>query len=195
MICDLMSDFGEDFIRLLKLGDESAWEEAFQPLYAIACKTAYKFELLSGNETQDYAFEFLKKLPYKVLDWNVRTWEQLKANVVVSILEEGIVFLNDLAIDSFTRWKRMLKDNAQEAAEKLVVLLVAIREVISIKLNSFEKKLFKDHFLLKKNLVVLSFQYRMDERTIQNICGQIIKKLKDGLCDFGLGWVLEGGGE
>ena len=40
---------------------------SFQPLYAAACKTAYRFELLSGNETQDYAFEFLKKLPYKVL--------------------------------------------------------------------------------------------------------------------------------
>ena len=68
----------------------------------------------------------------------------------------------------------MLKDNAQEAAEKLVVLLVAIREVISIKLNSFEKKLFKDHFLLKKDLVVLSL-YRMDERATKDICGQIIK--------------------
>ena len=195
MICDLMTDFGEDFVRLLKLGDESAWEKAFQPLFAVASKTAFKFELLSSNEAQDYAFEFLKKLPYKILDWNVRTWEQLKANVVASILEEGIVFLNDLAIDSFKRWKRMLKDNAHEAAEKLVVLLVAIREIVSIKLNSFEKKLFKDHFLLKKDLVVLSFQNRMDEIAIQDICVQIIKKLKDGLCDFGLGWVLEGGGE
>ena len=51
-----MSDFSNDFVRLLKLGDESTWREAFQPLYAVAWKTACKLGLSSDNEAQETLF-------------------------------------------------------------------------------------------------------------------------------------------
>ena len=80
-----MTDVVEEIVRLLKLGDEDAWRGAFQPLYAVAWKASCKLGFPEGREARDYAFEFLKKLPYKISTWKVSTWDELKANVIADI--------------------------------------------------------------------------------------------------------------
>jgi hypothetical protein len=80
-----MTDKREELVRVLKLGDEDAWREAFQPLYAVAWKASCKLVFPEGRKARDYAFEFLKKLPYKISTWKVSTWDELKANVIADI--------------------------------------------------------------------------------------------------------------
>ena len=69
---------GEEFVRLLNLGDESTWANAFQPSYAVAWKTYYKLGHATSKEAEKLAFDFLKKMPYKISSWKVKNWEELK---------------------------------------------------------------------------------------------------------------------
>ena len=186
-----MSEFNSDFVRLLKLGDESTWRKAFQPLYAVAWKTACKLGLSSDKEAQEYAFNFLKKLPYKITKWKAETWEEIKANVIADILQDGISFINEVAVGSLKRWKKMFQENAVEAREKLIILLIAIREIVAVKLNKEERRLYKDYLVLRKSPDLLSFEYGVNSGLFRDICQKMISKLKDGLIEFGLGWALQ----
>jgi len=186
-----MTDFSKDFVRLLKLGDESTWRKAFQPLYVVAWKTACKLGLSSDKEAQEHAFIFLKKLPYKISKWKVVTWEEIKANVIADILQDGISFINELAVGSLKRWKKMFQENAVEAREKLIILLLAIREIVAVKLNKEERRLYKDYLVLRKSPDVLSLKYGLNSGLLRDTCQKLMRKLKDGLIEFGLGWVLQ----
>ena len=188
-----MSDFSNDFVRLLKLGDESTWREAFQPLYAVAWKTAYKLGLSSDKEAQEYAFDFLRKLPFKISSWDVNTWEEVKAHVIADVLQGGIVFLDELALGSLRKWKKMFKENVSEAKERLICFLLSIREIISLCLNELEKRLFSDFLVRKKELYILKSEYGLDAASLKDACQSMMDKLRDGLHKFGLGWTLEKG--
>lgn len=186
-----MPDFGKNFVRLLKLGDESSWRQAFQPLYTVAWKASCKLGLSSDKEAQEHAFNFLKKLPFKVTRWNVTTWEEIKANIIVEILQDGISFINDLTVGSLRRWKRMFVANREEAREKLIILLVAIREIVALQFNQTEKRLFKDYLVQRKAPDILSLEYGINTGVLKDTCSRMMRKLKEGLINFGLGWVLQ----
>jgi hypothetical protein len=187
-----MTDLREELVRLLKLGDENAWREAFQPLYAVAWKASCKLGFSDECEARGYAFEFLKKLPYKISNWKVSTWGELKANVIADILQTGIAFLEDLSSGTLKKWKEFFSKNAEEARQRLVQLLVGIKEIIRIQLSEFERKLFKDHFILRKGSYGLASEYEMEPSQIKQACAKMIEKVKEGLHKFGLGWVLQG---
>jgi len=74
----------------------------------------------------------------------------------------------------------------------LVQLLVGIKEIIRIQLSEFERKLFKDHFLFRKESHGLASKYDLEPSQIKQACAKMIEKVKEGLHKFGLGWVLQG---
>lgn len=182
---------GEEFVRLLNLGDESTWANAFQPIYAVAWKTYYKLGHATSKEAEKLAFDFLKKMPYKISSWKIKNWEELKATVIAEILHDGILFLKDLTFASLTNWKKMFSENAEEAKQRLILLLTSIREIASTYLNDFERRLYMDHLVFRKALTVLSLKYQLDLKVLKGICSEMIQKLKNGLTNYGLGWLFQ----
>jgi hypothetical protein len=57
----------------------------FSPFYGVAWKASCKLVFPEGRKARDYAFEFLKKLPYEISTWRISTWDELKANVIADI--------------------------------------------------------------------------------------------------------------
>ena len=85
----------------------------------------------------------------------------------------------------------MFQENAVEAREKLIILLLAIREIVAVKLNKKERRLYKDYLVLRKSPDVISLEYDVNSGLLRDTCQKLIRKLKDGLIEFGLGWVLQ----
>ena len=106
-------------------------------LYAVAWKTACKLGLSSDKEAQEYLI-FLKKLPYKIAKWKAEPGEEIKA---CNRRHFTGWFINELAVGSLKRWKKMFQENAVEAREKLIILLIAIREIVAVKPNKGKETL------------------------------------------------------
>ena len=85
----------------------------------------------------------------------------------------------------------MFSENAEEAKQRLILLLTSIREIASTYLNDFERRLYMDHLVFRKALSVLSLKYELDLKVLKGICSEMIQKLKNGLTNYGLGWLFQ----
>ena len=73
----------------------------------------------------------------------------------------------------------------------LFILLVAIREIVALQFNQTEKRLFKDYLVQRKAPDILSLEYGINTGVLKDTCSRMMRKLKEGLINFGLGWVLQ----
>lgn len=184
-----MSDIFLGFLNLLKLGDEKAWRKAFNFLYPIAWRAACVLGY-SKSDAENVAFDTLMSLPYKIGLWKIQKKEDLHTRTTVEVYLRCLPFLEGLREGILKKWKEMLERNQVETEQKLYHFIYSFREIKEIYLTDLEKVIFTDRWLLKKDNTYISKERSIEEAEVQSILFQICRKMKSGLEEYGLGWVL-----
>jgi len=184
-----MSNTFLNFLRLLKLGDEKIWRKAFNLLYPIAWRAACMVGY-SRDDAEGVAFDTLMTLPYKIGLWKIQREDDLRAYTTVDVYLRCLPFLENLSHGILKKWKDMLERNRDETERRLVHFIVSFREIKQLYLTDFEQVIFTDRWLLRKDKSFVAKERSLAVEEVQSILVQITRKMKSGLEEFGLGWVL-----
>ena len=84
----------------------------------------------------------------------------------------------------------MLERNRDETERRLVHFIASFREIKQFYLTDFEQVIFTDRWLLRKDKSFVAKERSLAVEEVQSILVQITRKMKSGLAEFGLGWVL-----
>ncbi len=190
-----MKDSNDENIRLLNLGHEPTWRKAFRKQHGIAYRAAQRLGLVKVEDIQDMAFEVLRGLPFKVGHSPLKSLEDLKARTVASVYARAFLLLENLKEppqpkDGFS-WAECFRDNPEEAEEKMALVLLSLNEIMRERLSEDERKLLLDRYVLHRSEEKMAAERGIDVETLRRMIRDALKKLQDGLRDFGLGWLLE----
>jgi hypothetical protein len=184
---------GAEFVRLLNLGDEDTWREAFDALYPIAMKAARSLGLAHVTDLEEVAFEVLRGLPLKVGQSPLGSLRELKARTIASVYARGQILLDNVGRGESSpggfSWAALFDENPREAEERMAHALMSLNEIMRERLTEHDKKLLTDRYVLKFDEEKMAADRGIEIETIRGLIRDAFKKLRDGLEDFGLGWL------
>jgi hypothetical protein len=184
-----MSNAFLEFLRLLKLGDEKTSIKAFNFLYPIAWRAACMVGY-SKEDAEGVAFDTLISFPYKIGLWKIQTEDDLRAHTVADVYLRCLPFLENHTRGVFEKWKNMLEMNREETEQRLVHFVASFREIKQLYLSDFEQMIFNDRWLLRKDRSTIARERAMEADQVQSILEKIVRKMKSGMEEFELGWML-----
>lgn len=184
---------GAEFVRLLNLGDEDTWREAFDALYPIAMKAARSLGLAKVTDLEEVAFEVLRGLPLKVGQSPLESLRELKARTIASVYARGQILLDNVGRGESSTggfsWVALFEENPREAEERMAHALMSLNEIMRKRLTEHDRKLLTDRYVLKFDEEKMATDRGIEIETIHGMIRDAFKKLRDGLEDFGLGWL------
>jgi len=184
---------GAEFVRLLNLGDEDTWREAFDALYPIAMKAARSLGLAQVTDLEEVAFEVLRGLPLKVGQSPLESLRELKARTIASVYARGQILLDNVGRGESSTggfsWVALFEENPREAEERMAHALMSLNEIMRKRLTEHDRKLLTDRYVLKFDEEKMADDRGIEIETIHGMIRDAFKKLRDGLEDFGLGWL------
>ena len=184
---------GAEFVRLLNLGDEDTWREAFYALYPIAMKAARSLGLAQVTDLEEVAFEVLRDLPLKVGQSPLESLRELKARTIASVYARGQILLDNVGRGESSTggfsWVALFEENPREAEERMAHALMSLNEIMRKRLTEHGRKLLTDRYVLKFDEEKMADDRGIEIETIHGMIRDAFKKLRDGLEDFGLGWL------
>ena len=184
---------GAEFVRLLNLGDEDTWREAFDALYPIAMKAARSLGLAQVTDLEEVAFEVLRGLPLKVGQSPLESLRELKARTIASVYARGQILLDNVGRGESSTggfsWVALFEENPREAEERMAHALMSLNEIMRKRLTEHDRKLLTDRYVLKFDEEKMAADRGIEIETIHGMIRDAFKKLRDALEDFGLGWL------
>ncbi|MBT3666138.1 MAG: hypothetical protein HN548_01565 [Opitutae bacterium] len=184
-----MSNLFTDFFRLLQQGDQNAWRKAFILLHPVVTRAAHVLGYCQ-DDAESIAFDSLSSLPGKILQFQIKREEDLRACVVTEVYLRCLPVLEILGTGPLGKWKEALVKD-RDSTEREIFRFISLMHDLKIShLSEFEQIIFNDRWLMRKDRSTIVNERAIQMDQLQSILEKITRKMKSGLDETGFKWML-----